>query len=144
VFESNTGWGDGIGASKQGTGASEIPTFTVASGRLAICALAVNKSSGAASRIRNDQATLSVDENLISGTSLKVYPNPVSSILTIESDSNSEKEISVINTLGQVIFKTKSKSTNTQLDMQSLNVSGLVLVQVIEDGKVSTHKVIVK
>jgi len=146
TFESNTTWGDGVGGSKLSTGVSEIPQFSQsASGRMVLCALVVKKSSGSpTARIGQSQATLSVEENLQTGTTLKVYPNPVSSILTIESVSNSEKEITVINTLGQVIFKTKSKSTSTQLDMQSLNVSGLVLVQVIEEGKVSTHKVIVK
>ena len=146
TFESNTTWGDGVGGSKLSTGVSEIPQFSQsASGRMVICALVVKKSSGSpAARIGQSQATLSVEENLQAGTTLKLYPNPVSSILTIESDSNSEKEISVINTLGQVVYRTKSKSPNTQIDMQSLNVSGLVLVQVIEEGKVSTHKVIVK
>jgi hypothetical protein len=145
-FESNTSWGDGTGGNKMASGVSEIPSFSQsASGRMVLCALVVKKSSGSTTaRISQSQATLSVEENLISSNKVKLYPNPVSSILTIESDSKSEKEIIVINTLGQVVFRTKSNSPNTQIDIQSLNVSGFVIVQVIEDGTVSNHKVIVK
>ena len=143
-FESNTSWGDGTGGNKMASGVSETPSFSQsASGRMVLCALVVKKSS-VSPTAKVSQGTLSIEENLLSSNAVKVYPNPVSSILTIESDSKSEKEITVINTLGQVVFRTKSKSLNTQIDMQSLNVSGLVIVQVIADGKVSNHKVMVK
>jgi hypothetical protein len=86
---------------------------------------------------------LSVDEKLLAN-SVKVYPNPVSNILNINSEGSSENVITVFNTLGQIVFKTKSNSQNTQINMQSLHIKGFVIVEVIADGTVSNHKVLIK
>jgi len=99
-------------------------------------------SSGA--KISQSQETLSVNEKLLSSTMVKVYPNPVSGTLNINSEGSSENVINVFNALGQLVFSTKSNKTDTQIDIQSLNLSGVVIVQVIADGTVSNHKVIVK
>ena len=96
--------------------------------------------------IKNMKVTataLSVEDNSLKTGSVKVYPNPVSNILNIDSELSSEKVIHIINSLGQIISTTKSNS-NVQIDIQSLNVSEFVIVQVIADGKVSNHKVIIK
>jgi hypothetical protein len=92
-----------------------------------------------------NKGTLSVKENLLSENTVKVYLNPASNILNIDdAEQNSEKAIKVINTLGQIVFKTKSNSQNTQIDMGSLHISGLAIIEVISGNKVSTHKVICK
>ena len=136
VFESSKGWGDGVGGSKLSTGVDETPKFTQsASGRMVICALVVKKVS---------DGSLKVNENLLSSNVVKVYPNPVSNILNIYSEGSAENVITVFNALGQLVFSTKSTTTTTQIDIQSLNVSGFVIVQVIADGQISNYKVIVK
>jgi len=137
TYEGNSSWGDGLAAFKMGTGVNETPKYTnvgsTSNSRLVLNAVVVNKVG----------ATLKVQGNSLAASSVKVYPNPVAGILNIDSDISSEKQINVINSLGQLISSTKS-SGNTQIDMQSLNVKGFVIVQVIADGKVSNHKVIVK
>ncbi len=86
---------------------------------------------------------LSVNDNQLAANAVNVYPNPASDVINIVSAASSEKVINVINSLGQVVSTTKS-SGNAQVDLKSLNVSGFVIVQVIADGTVSNHKVIVK
>jgi len=86
---------------------------------------------------------LSINDNKLAANAISVYPNPASDVVNIDSVSSAEKEISVFNSLGQIVSKTKS-SGNAKIDLKSLNVSGFVIVQVIADGKVSNHKVIVK
>ena len=136
VFESSKGWGDGVGGSKLSTGVEETPKFTQsASGRMTLCALVVKKVA---------DESLSVENNQLWSATVKVYPNPVANILNIHSEGSSEKVIQVFNALGQLVFSTNSTSANTQINIQSLNLSGFVIVQVIAEGKVSNHKVIIK
>jgi hypothetical protein len=93
--------------------------------------------------IKVTASNLSVKDNNYETNIIRVYPNPSSSILNIDSDTNSEKAIYVINSMGQLVSSSKSTG-NAQIDLQSLNVSGFVIVQVIADGMVSNHKIIVK
>jgi len=95
--------------------------------------------------IKNMKVTgtaLSLNKNVSSNT-VKVYPNPVSQMLHVDSDSDSEKEIHIINSLGQIIATSKTYR-NAQIDIRSLNVTGFVIVQVIADSKVTNHKIIIK
>ena len=73
---------------------------------------------------------------------LKIYPNPVSNgKFYITSDSDSEKNIIIYNTLGQEVLQTKSIN-------QSINVAnfskGTYYVKITEAGKSTTKKLIVQ
>jgi len=129
-----SGFGASVAAYKAGTGANETPSYTSNSSQLRrAIVVGVVKKAG----------VLSLNANQLAANAINVYPNPASGILNIDSDVSSEKVINVINSLGQVVSTTKANG-NAQIDLKSLNVSEFVIVQVVADGKVSNHKVIVK
>ena len=83
----------------------------------------------------------SVKDNQISG--LKIYPNPVSGgQVEIYSDSNFLKEVSIYDVLGKKVLETAMQN-NGYLNVGVLN-SGVYIIKIIESGKTSTQKLIVK
>jgi PKD repeat protein len=134
-FESNSSWGDGIGGSKMGSGVSETPSFTQsASGRMALCAIVVKSASASTSLANN-----------IAENGVNIYPNPVSKTLNLEfQDGEKNREIKVINSLGQVVCFSKTSNSTVQLDVESLKFKGLVVVQIITNKVVSNYSVLVK
>ena len=131
-----SGFGRSLGGTKVGTGAAEVVSYTgtATQARLTLIGAVIKKFGTPA---------LSVNYKQLAANTINVYPNPASNVLNIDSAVSSEKVINVINSLGQVVSSTKS-SGNAQIDLKSLNVSGFVIVQVIAEGRVSNHKVIVE
>ena len=84
--------------------------------------------------------TLGIQEN-ISGK-LRVYPNPVDSVLTIATaDKNTVEEILVTNSLGQVVKAIKENTT--KVDMSELS-SGIYLLQIKTEEGTFSQKIIKK
>jgi hypothetical protein len=84
--------------------------------------------------------TLSVKQNSIAG--LKLYPNPVSNgTLFIETKANTEKNIAVYDVLGKNVL-------NASTNENSVNVSslrtGIYMVNITEEGKNATRKLVIK
>ncbi len=76
---------------------------------------------------------------------IRIYPNPVETILNIEfSNSITSREIKLYSTLGKLIYSTKTQNASAQIKLQSLNLKGIILVQVISDNTVSTYKVVIQ
>lgn len=71
---------------------------------------------------------------------VKLYPNPTSNVLNIES-LGSIQTISVYNVLGQEVINKVLNSTSTALDVSSLN-SGIYVVKTVVDGVTSSTKFI--
>ena len=71
---------------------------------------------------------------------VKLYPNPTSNVLNIES-LGTIQTISVYNVLGQEVINKALNSTSTSLDVSSLN-SGIYVVKTMIDGNVSSTKFI--
>lgn len=71
-------------------------------------------------------------------TNFKVYPNPASTELTIDS-ANDINNISVINMLGQEVFSRKVSSTLETINISNLQ-SGIYMVKVDADNGSSTQK----
>ena len=82
-------------------------------------------------------STLGLD-NVEAISSLKLYPNPTSSILNIESNE-SIKQIRLFNVLGKEILKTKSKT----IDVSKLN-QGIYLIEIEGDNYQTIIKRIIK
>ncbi len=143
-FESNTSWGDGVGGYKMGTGVSETPKFTQsASGRMALCAVLVKKET-TAMRAPSKNTNV-IDITNTSENSISIYPNPVSTNLNIDfSNADISRDVKVFNIFGQLVYSTKTKDTNIQINVQSLNLKGLVMVQILEGKTVVNHKVLLK
>jgi Secretion system C-terminal sorting domain/Fibronectin type III domain len=83
-----------------------------------------------------------ISKNEEVASSIKLYPNPVQELLTIElneDDSNrvfnSQNSIVVIDTNGNTVLEQKSKSATTTIDVQKLK-EGMYLLKVIsKDGQ---------
>jgi len=70
------------------------------------------------------------------------YPNPVKDLLNI-SMASAGNEISLFNSRGEQVMKTKAAEANSQLDVSKL-ASGLYLVKITKDGKLVNQLKVVK
>jgi len=82
--------------------------------------------------------TMSTDS--FTASKVKLYPNPTSNVLNIESIGTIQT-ISVYNVLGQEVINKALNSTSTSLDVSSLN-SGIYVVKTVVDGVTSSTKFI--
>ncbi len=79
--------------------------------------------------LRVDPDLISATENLVEETQMRLYPNPVSDVLTLDFDESRSGKIAIFNIQGQELMTSKI----VQKDQHSLNVStlmpGIYLVQ---------------
>jgi hypothetical protein len=84
--------------------------------------------------------TLRLDENTISG--LNVYPNPVKDgVLYITTDANAERTVTVFDVVGKQVLNTTT--SESAINVANLN-SGVYLVQITEEGKTATKKLVIR
>lgn len=84
---------------------------------------------------------LSVTE--VSNTSLSVYPNPASSVVTV-SDASSIKRVEIVNLLGQKVYENATLGgTTAQINVASLE-NGSYVLRVYSENGVKTSKLIVR
>ena len=70
-------------------------------------------------------------------TNLKVYPNPVSEVLTVANDGQLS-EVKVTNLLGQVVISQKAAGSTVQIDMSGLASGNYILqVQSVEGSTIA-------
>lgn len=80
-------------------------------------------------------------ENLTKDDQYKVYPNPTSGRLTLESSRSIQNaNISVLNVNGKVLIDELSLGLNTEIDLSGFP-AGIYFIQIIDDTGISTHKV---
>lgn len=81
-------------------------------------------------------------ENILNGSIFKLYPNPITSQITIETEhKNKDDFISIYNSKGQELFKKQLSENTTQIDISNL-ASGLYFVKLINDKTVQIKKII--
>ncbi len=123
----------------QGSSTLMNPAFTFTSnGTYTITCIATNSCG-------ND--TLSKQYNIIAvGTNdvqfkenFKIYPNPTSDYINIESSSKSTFDIQIIDNIGRTVFNQKENIGNQKIDVQKLT-SGLYMIMVKTGEKVATFK----
>jgi hypothetical protein len=84
--------------------------------------------------------TLDVNQNSISG--LKIYPNPVSNgTLFIETSANAEKTVAIFDVLGKQVLNTTT--SNNAINVASLH-TGVYIVNITEEGKTASRKLVIK
>ena len=84
--------------------------------------------------------TLGVNNNNITG--LKIYPNPVSNgTLFIETSANAEKTVTVFDVLGKQVLNTTT--SNNAINVASLH-TGVYIVNITEEGKTASRKLVIK
>lgn len=88
-------------------------------------------------------SSLSVEEVTVV-KNFKLYPNPFKDELTMSSQNQAIKEISIIDMAGKLVKQiTNVNATTYQLDASYL-VTGNYIIQIKTDEGVETHKVIKK
>lgn len=73
-------------------------------------------------------------------SNVKLYPNPTSNVLNIESEGTIQN-VSIFNILGQEVIKKSTNESSIRLDVSGLN-EGVYVVKSTIDGKVSSTKFI--
>lgn len=96
----------------------------------------------------DDLKVNTIDQDILSTTdfidnNFNVFPNPVSSILTIQPKVQDNYQISISNIQGQVIFKQETLTSNHQIDITNLN-TGLYFLTVTSGKYQKTIKIIKK
>ena len=87
-----------------------------------------------------NEGTAAVNRNEIPNFS--IYPNPIANgILKISTLSNSQKKVQIYNVLGKQVLS--DTITNDELNVSKL-MAGIYIIKVIEDGKTTTRKFVVK
>ncbi len=72
----------------------------------------------------------------------KLYPNPAfDDVVYITTTKNARKEVTVYDVFGEIVLT--DRILNTSLDISRL-VPGVYVLQVTEDGKTITRKLVVK
>lgn len=83
---------------------------------------------------------LSTNQNSISG--LSVYPNPVKNgVFYINTNANAERTVTVFDVLGKQVLNTKT--SESAINVSSLN-AGVYMVQITEEGKTATKKLVIE
>lgn len=84
--------------------------------------------------------TLGTNQNTIAG--LRMYPNPVSNgALFIETSANAEKTVTVFDVLGKQVLNTTT--SNNAINVASLH-TGVYIVNITEEGKTASRKLVIK
>jgi hypothetical protein len=100
----------------------------------------VNKTLSQVIRLDTTNVLLTGINNITQSDLLRIYPNPVSSALTISTD-NVPDHIILFNMTGQVIKYLKPNSLNSLINLIDLN-SGVYLIQVNVNNSVLNKKII--
>lgn len=95
--------------------------------------------------VTQNVSTCSGLSNLTSAeNAVSVYPNPGTGVFYLQANEDSKgSDITVINTLGKVVYSSKANSAETKLDLQTL-ANGVYFVKISKDGQSVAVKKIVK
>jgi hypothetical protein len=75
------------------------------------------------------------------GLEANVYPNPASTLLTIELNSSSAKTIQVMDLSGRIVLSASSSSEKTDLDVSGL-ANGIYYVKLSSDNRSEVFKIV--
>lgn len=119
---------------------------------VSISSLAIRESAPTTGNIEIDElrigdswnyvtsAILGVNQNEIAG--LSISPNPVNNgIFYVTTDANAERTVAIFDVLGKQVLKTTT--SESAINVGSLN-SGIYMVNVTEEGKSVTKKLVIR
>jgi len=81
-----------------------------------------------------------LDGSAIEGYNVSVFPNPAQDVLNVALASEDDFEVEIMNTLGEILIKTKNQNAIDVSDLQS----GVYLVKVLNAKYLVTEKFIKK
>ncbi|MDR2083966.1 MAG: T9SS type A sorting domain-containing protein [Bacteroidales bacterium] len=85
---------------------------------------------------------LGVEEFAVNNVTTKIYPNPTSDMVTIESNKDINS-IQIVNNVGQIVYSAKVNSTQTTINTSGFN-TGMYFVRISTDAGSITTKLIVR
>jgi hypothetical protein len=89
--------------------------------------------------------SLSIDDEELLNSSIKVYPNPAREIFTISLNNISQAKVIIYNTLGKIVFKGFTIKGSIKIKNNRQFASGLYMVKAItNDNKVYHSKLIIR
>jgi len=89
---------------------------------------------------------LNANENIVSDSSIKIYPNPASEWLKVdfgEHISNGNLKVKLINSLGQVVYEEDFINSNLTIPVKSF-AEGIYILVINKDELFQTSKVIIR
>jgi hypothetical protein len=124
-------------ADYMGTNKPTVATNIIALvGRAAIVAQVVSRN------LTDLNAPLLTSNSFNSINGLSVYPNPVKNgVFYINTDANAERTVTVFDVLGKQVFNTKT--SENAINVSSLT-AGVYMVQITEEGKTATKKLVIE
>jgi hypothetical protein len=87
-------------------------------------------------------SAVSILEDISDQNEVRIFPNPLSTTLNIESNKNRIKEVSLYSISGILLYNKIANDLNIQIDIKSLNLKDMILVKVKTDQNISMHKAI--
>ncbi len=90
-----------------------------------------------------NESTVSVADISASGKSISVYPNPVNTLLNIETGQPGRYVIEITSLNGQLMNVSMMVGTSFQIDMTQFS-EGVYFVTVRSEAVVMTEKIVVK
>jgi|GEM_PF-4100630 len=108
-------------------------------GELAVCGNAfVASIPTSACAATTCSTTTSINENELDETS--IYPNPSNGIFTIKTSNNNEKQISIFDVLGKLVYETTTDTKDVVIN--TLNTErGIYFVRIISGSEVNTLRI---
>lgn len=87
----------------------------------------------------------SMDDVSNNNESVTIYPNPGNGIFTIQSSEFGTRNLEIYNMVGQVIYKTTIKNSQSKIDLSS-QPKGIYFIRVISENKdaISNKKIIIQ
>lgn len=79
----------------------------------------------------------------LSGEKVRVFPNPASGTIYVQTGNNQSKLIEIIHPAGQVMLSKETSSSFEALDVSGLT-PGVYLVRISDEHSVTTQKVVIK
>ncbi len=73
----------------------------------------------------------------------RIYPNPVTKFLNIESDKGTITDLTIYSMSGQILYRKASVASSMQIDISSLNIKGMVMVKINTGTNATIHKVLI-
>ncbi|AJR04983.1 T9SS type A sorting domain-containing protein [Siansivirga zeaxanthinifaciens] len=86
---------------------------------------------------------LSVKNNNLKITSIKIYPNPAKDSFTITFDNFTNAKVLIYDILGKVMFENSTKTGRMEVKNNVKLNSGMYLVKILADGNKVYHKKLV-
>lgn len=78
--------------------------------------------------------SLSIEDNDLSTTSIKIYPNPANNEFTIALNNNVDAEVKIYNMLGKVVYRGSTSNGEIEIRTNGNLTSGLYIVSATTDG----------